>query len=144
MFSGLLDAARAESIIKALHTNTGIGIVLPEEHILKMTVFFGANCDTVCSLTSRLGLPVYKLNQLPLVAGSMFWARIEALIPTHMLFSEEYFEKEYGQVDGTFAHAFERMSSISCASLGLEVATSDLERYRADAASKVYAFSHRG
>jgi lipopolysaccharide biosynthesis protein len=144
LFSGLLDPAKTESIIEALHSNTGIGIILPEEHILKMTEFFGANCDTVCSLASRLGLPVYKLNQLPLVAGSMFWSRIEALIPMHMLFSEEYFEKEYGQVDGTFAHAFERMFSISCASLELEVASSDLERYRVETANTAYSFSDRG
>lgn len=144
LLSGLLDPTRTEPIIKALHTDSKIGIVLPEEHILKMTEFFGANCDTVCSLTARLGLPVYKLNELPLVAGSMFWARIEALIPMHMLYSEEHFEKEYGQVDGTFAHGFERMFSISCASLELEVANWDLKKYRAEASNSSYAFSSRG
>jgi lipopolysaccharide biosynthesis protein len=144
LFRGLLDPERLESIINALYTNTGIGIVLPQEHILKMTEFFGANCDTVCSLTARTGLPVCKLNELPLVAGSMFWARIEALIPMYALYSEEYFEKEYGQVDGTFAHAFERMFSISCASLGLQVADCDLRVYLSESSNSSYEFADRG
>jgi lipopolysaccharide biosynthesis protein len=74
----------------------------------------------------------------------MFWARIEALIPMHMLFSEEYFEKEYGQVDGTFAHAFERMFSISSASLNLDVANCELNRYASLLPKQNYSFASRG
>jgi lipopolysaccharide biosynthesis protein len=144
LFSGLLDPALTESIIQALNTNSGIGIILPEDHIMPMTEFFGANCDTVCSLSSRLGLPACRLNELPLVAGSMFWARIESLVPMHMLYSEERFEKEYGQVDGTFAHAFERMLSVSCASLGLEVANCELQKYSTGNYKKDYTYSSRG
>ncbi len=144
LFSGLLDPNRTESITRALSTDSGIGIILPQEHILRMTEFFGANCDTVCALTARLGLPVSKLNDLPLVAGSMFWARIEALIPMHTLYSEEYFEKEYGQVDGTFAHAFERMLSISCACLNLQVANTDLKKFNSEAVLDDFAFATRG
>jgi lipopolysaccharide biosynthesis protein len=144
LFSGLLDPERCDAIVNALYTNSGLGIVLPKEHILNITEFFGANCDTVCALSSRMGVPAFKLSSLPLVAGSMFWARIEALIPMHMLYSEESFEHEYGQVDGTFAHALERMLSISCASLGLEVADTDLCRYQPDEEQSVYSFASRG
>ena len=144
LFSGLLDPARTESIIQALNTNSGIGIVLPGDHIMKMTEFFGANCDTVCSLTARLGLAACRLNDLPLVAGSMFWARIETLAPLQMLFNEDRFEKEYGQLDGTYAHAFERMVSVSCACLGLEVANCELQTYSTDDCKMNYAFSSRG
>jgi lipopolysaccharide biosynthesis protein len=144
LFAGLLDPARTESIIQALNTNSGIGIILPEDHILKMTEFFGANCDTVCSLAARLGLAAWRLNELPLVAGSMFWARIETLAPLQMLFNEDRFEKEYGQVDGTFAHAFERMVSVSCACLGLEVANCELQTYSAKDPKKNYTYSNSG
>jgi lipopolysaccharide biosynthesis protein len=144
LFSGLLEPNRIEAILRALSTDSGIGIVLPREHILKMTEFLGANCDTVLALTARLGLPVCKLNDLPLVAGSMFWARIEALVPMHMLYSEEYFERECGQVDGTFAHAFERMLSISAACLGLEVADTDLQAFKPEDALDAFAFASRG
>jgi lipopolysaccharide biosynthesis protein len=144
LFTGLLDPTRTESIIQALNTNSGIGIVLPEDHILNMTEFFGANCDTVCSLAARLGLAAWRLNELPLVAGSMFWARIETLAPLQMLFNEDRFEKEYGQVDGTYAHAFERMVSVSCACLGLEVANCELQTYSAKDNKRSYTYSSRG
>ena len=144
LYSGLLNPERTESILNALYTNSGIGIVLPKEHILPITEFFGSNCDTVCSLAARLGLPVCTLNHLPLVAGSMFWARYEALIPLHMLFSEEYFETESGQLDGTFAHALERIFSISAASLDLQVADTDLQPYSSSSVPSGYEFAARG
>jgi hypothetical protein len=61
-----------------------------------------------------------------------------------MLYSEESFEGEYGQVDGTFAHAFERMFSISSACIGLEVANCELETYRVGDAKNSYAHASRG
>jgi len=144
LFKGLLDPSRIGPILHALHSNSGIGIILPKDHILPMTDFFGANRDVVCALTARLGLPVWRLNELPLVAGSMFWARVEALIPMLMLYGEEYFEEEYGQVDGTCAHAFERMVSISSASLDLRVTDTDLESYVPEKKQISYAFASRG
>jgi lipopolysaccharide biosynthesis protein len=129
LYSGLLDPARVDMIIEALSTDTGIGIVLPRNHILPMTEFFGSNCDQVVRLSSRVGIPICRLKDLPLVAGSMFWARCESLIPMHMLHSEEFFEPERGQVDGTYAHAMERMFSISAASLDLAVVDTDLQPF---------------
>ena len=74
----------------------------------------------------------------------MFWARVEVLIPILMLYGEEYFEREYGQVDGTFAHAFERMLSISGAAIDLFVANTDLCTYDKSLPSSNYHFASRG
>lgn len=143
LYQGLLDPEKCRRVIDALYGDTGIGIVLPKEHILPMTDFFGSNCERVYRLTSRLGTPICRLNELPLAAGSMFWARPEALIPMHMLHCEEDFEPERGQVDGTYAHAMERMFSISAASVDLMVTDTDLEPFRPEDFTE-YDFASKG
>lgn len=144
LYQGLFDPDRIERVIKVLYQDTGIGIALPKDHILPMTEFFGSNCETVSRLAARLGIPVCRLRELPLVAGSMFWARCEALIPMHMLHTEESFEKERGQVDGTYAHAMERMFSISADCLNLKVCDTDLNQYQKTDSIEEYGFASRG
>ena len=56
------------------------------------------------------------------VAGSMFWFRPEALTDFARLASEDDFEAELGQVDGTLAHALERMTVIAVEAGGYRVA----------------------
>jgi lipopolysaccharide biosynthesis protein len=143
LYSGLLNSEQLDSVLSALHQNSGVGIILPREHILPMTEFFGSNSETVCRLAARIGLPVCRLNELPLVAGSMFWARIEALIPMHMLIEEAFFERERGQVDGTFAHAMERMFSVSADSVGLLVHDTHLNSYSRESYLQ-YKFASKG
>lgn len=53
------------------------------------------------------------------VAGSMFWARVAALRPVlDLKLTMEEFESEAGQVDGTLAHAIERLWSVAAQKVG--------------------------
>lgn len=144
LYSGLLDKDKIPKVLAALNSDSGVGIVLPNEHILKITSFLGSNLETVARLSARVGTPLCHLHNLPLVAGSMFWGRMDALVPMYLLSKQEEFESEKGQVDGTFAHALERMFSISADSVELSVCDMDLVAYTPESEETDYLFANKG
>src|SRR5690606_6774052 len=75
-------------------------------------------------LITRLGLHDRRYLERDFVAGSMFWCRLEALRPLLDGHLEDWeFESEAGQLDGTFAHAIERVISLCVRDAGYAVQT---------------------
>ena len=61
------------------------------------------------------------------VAGSMFWARVDALSPlARIALRDKDFEEEEGLVDGTTAHALERCLPIAARVGGFRVAETEI------------------
>jgi hypothetical protein len=70
------------------------------------------------TLTKRLNCEITFRESF--VAGSMFWFRPFALQNVYQLFVQGLeFEPELGQVDGTIAHAIERIVCIAAKAAGM-------------------------
>lgn len=119
----LLDPTRAARVIEAFAHDPSLGIVGPEGHLQPLSRFMGGNSEALRYLTARTGLGEIN-GDTEFFAGSMFWIRLKALRPllnSHL--SKCEFESEAGQIDGTLAHAVERIMVLSAKRERLKVTT---------------------
>ncbi len=110
----LLVPERARLIIDAFRTAPALGLVGAEGHLQPLSYYWGANYDNVEYLATCIGIAAPRVDTDRFIAGSMFWARTEALRPlldAHLDVAE--FEAEHSQIDGTFAHAIERVIALT-------------------------------
>ena len=114
---------RIAAILRAFDEDPGLGLIGPEGHLQPLGSLWCENSDAVKQLSLRAGMPVPG-DEDKFVAGSMFWARLEALRPlldAHLQDSD--FEPESGQLDGTLAHAVERVVAAWATHSGYRVAS---------------------
>jgi len=115
----LLDADRAARIFQGFVEDDRLGLVAPEGHVQPLHFYWGANQRNVEALLVQLGLKAADIEVDTFVAGSMFWVRLSALRPlldAHLYRSA--FDTEAAQLDGTLAHAVERIVSLVVRSSG--------------------------
>ncbi|WP_109124216.1 glycoside hydrolase family 99-like domain-containing protein [Dyella sp. C11] len=111
---------RASRILEAFAADPHLGLVMPEGHSQPLNHFWGANEGNVRALCVRLGLP-QPAPDGQFIAGSMFWVRLAALRPLLDAHMEPWeFEQESGQIDGTTAHALERIVRVAISAAGFE------------------------
>ncbi len=126
LYDKLLDPRVADQIRHYFAAQPEVGLVGPEGYIAPLTYYWGLNQQNVEMLSRRLGLAKLNLAEQQFIAGSMFYARVEALKPLlHLALNDDDFETEAGQVDGTLAHAIERAIALSAEAVGLGVVSSD-------------------
>jgi lipopolysaccharide biosynthesis protein len=124
MLDRLLAPARAAAIARAFADDAALGLVAAEGHVQPLDYYWGANRDNVEYLATRLGMAAPDVARDRFVAGSMFWVRLEALRPLLDAHLDPWeFEDEAGQVDGTFAHAVERVIALASAAAGYRLST---------------------
>lgn len=105
-----LAGERAAGLLAHGEATSGLGLIAPEGHLLALNTFMGANAPLIAFLEARCGLPSIDPNKTVFASGSMYWVRLKALRPlldAHL--SIDDFEAERGQIDGTLAHAIERI-----------------------------------
>lgn len=112
LFVNLLGSANiVATIFKMFEENKHLGLVFPEfHHSLLGQISWGTNFEVSSKLALKLGLKISSDELVTFPAGSMFWARTSALMPllkSGIKYSD--FPEEAKQVDGTLAHAVERM-----------------------------------
>jgi lipopolysaccharide biosynthesis protein len=115
----LLAPRRAGRLAQAFAADPKLGLIAAEGHVQPLHYYWGANRDTVDYLARRLGIDAPDPASDRFIAGSMFWARLAALRPLLDAHLDEWeFEPEAGQVDGTFAHAIERVFLLAARHAG--------------------------
>lgn len=118
LYNKLIGLGRVEKALSLFDENFNVGIIGPEGHVIKMSNFWGFNQENVFKLSRSIGVHDNNVVSLGFVAGTMFYARVEALLPVmSMELSDKDFEDEQGQIDGTMAHGLERFFAISAYSL---------------------------
>lgn len=120
----LLAPERASRIAAAFRDDTTLGLVHAEGHLQPLDYYWGANQANVDYLTRRLGIPAPDVERDSFIAGSMFWLRpaaLRVLLDAHLEVAE--FEAEAGQLDGTLAHAIERVFSLTASAGGFSTAS---------------------
>ena len=117
----LLGSAQiVQDILLLFHLAPDLGMVAARHHeTLQPGIGWGQNEAWARELALRMGINLRLDAPIDFPSGSMFWARPAALRPLLQAgFDTEDFEEESGQLDGTLAHAFERMFYLSCEQSG--------------------------
>lgn len=110
-FRTLLGSSALISNIIMLLETENIGIVFPQHfEYIKEQIEWGDNYKLAQSILAGLDININKKFLLEFPSGSMFWGKTKAIEQLlNAGFEWEDFPVESGQVDGTMAHAIERM-----------------------------------
>lgn len=114
----LLSLKAVTAMRQSARRDTDTGIWGPKEYIVPMSYFWGSNEDRTKTLAMRLGVQPDSLSDIPFLAGTMFTCRREVLWLVNALrLNADDFEQEQGQLDGTMAHAVERIFGVAARSI---------------------------
>lgn len=118
----LLGSPQIVRSILMLFDDPKIGVVFPQ-HLFELRgiLNWGYDYDLARALAKRMGVEIDKNMVLEFPSGSMFWGRSAAFRPLLDLDVDfDDFPEEGGHVDGTLAHAIERVLLIVAESGGFE------------------------
>ena len=112
--------SHVQQIVALLASDPTVGVIAPHGHIAGPESW-GSDLDIVSRLAQTTQMPV-SVDDLRFPAGSMFWCRPWLLERLADFDLEAWsFEAEGGQLDGTTAHAFERLVGVVCRAAGVDV-----------------------
>jgi FMN phosphatase YigB (HAD superfamily) len=110
-----------QRIFTLMQGDTPYGIVYPQNYVLLPYAAntWLANRGMGAAWCARLGINPVPQGYFDFPAGSMFWARVDALQPLFAAgITLEDFAEEAGQTDGTFAHCLERLLALAAMKQG--------------------------
>jgi O-antigen biosynthesis protein len=104
------------SILEAFHRDPLLGIVMPQHWApIRSWVDWSNVFVDARNLARRMGVQLSPAHVIDFPSGSMFWARPAALRPIlDLRLQMSDFPDEAGRVDGTPAHAVERLFLFAC------------------------------
>ncbi len=144
----LLPKGRTAGLAAAFSVDSTLGLLAPEGHVQPMHYYWGANENNVRYLATRVGIRQPRIDSDEFIAGSMFWARLDALRPLLDAHLDDWeFEPEQGQVDGTFAHSLERVFMLAAHEAGyrsIDTATLEGRSVASHRHAHSYPYAERG
>ena len=111
----LLDTLIPDDVSKIINvlSKQKTGVVGPRDHLVSLSQHMGSNEGFIKMLLKRIvDDETYSLDKKksPFIGGTMFWSRMDFLDPLLDLYLiPEDFQPEEAQIDGTTAHAIERL-----------------------------------
>lgn len=104
-----------------------LGLVAPFAHLLPLEGRIALNKGAMRRVAERMAMPLdfEALARKRFAAGSMFWFRRAALAPFASATLDDLFAREKGQLDGTAAHAAERLFALVTERSGYWVTTAE-------------------
>ncbi len=110
LIQGILPSrGQVRWLLDAFLADPEIGAVVSDSNLMEHPHLWGPNRPRVTDELRRLGISADRFK-LSFPGGSMYWIKYEALrLLQSMNFCAEDFEREEGQLDGTLAHAIERI-----------------------------------
>ncbi len=106
---------RVRRILSLLRMEQGVGLVFPQTFVKLpyMANTWLSNQGLGRELCKRFDVSEIPKGYFSFPAGSMFWARVEAMRPLlDYPWQFDEFPEESGQTDGTLAHCIERMLAV--------------------------------
>ena len=125
LFHELMGKLSVQEILKHFEINNKLGLIAPTGSIMSLSksVYLINNKTHINDLLARSGNAMESL-EFDFIAGSMFWARVKAIKPIlDLQLNNDDFETELGQLDGTMAHAVERIFSFLANQNGYQTIT---------------------
>lgn len=102
------EGLAAVNLLERLET---VGLVAPRHHLMPLANHMASNRKSLGVIMTATGsrIRLSELQRRHFVAGTMFWFRRAALVPFGKPELDRLFALEKGQLDGTAAHAAERL-----------------------------------
>lgn len=119
VLNGLLPSEEIVSDVVEKLGDKSTALIGPENHLVSLRRHMGGNWPILENLIMRSfdkessDKVSSNRERYPYVGGTMFWARVDAIQPIldlHLL--PDDFQSEHGQIDGTSAHAVERLFGV--------------------------------
>ncbi|MFN0263108.1 rhamnan synthesis F family protein [Tepidamorphus sp. 3E244] len=122
-----------DEVMRAMQANPHVGMIPAEGMMLRLGYRVGANKPLMREILNALSikLPAGAIREGWMAAGSMFWFRPQAISGLLTPETQEMFPPEQAQLDGTAAHAYERLFTLVGAKRGYTAFPIDrLEEFR--------------
>ena len=103
-----------------------VGMIAPKGHVVSYRAYCGASRDRVLAIANAAGVAYAEKHDFPFVAGTMFWAKPQALAAlTHIPVEQLEYEDEVIAADGALVHALERFMGLAVHKAGMEILETD-------------------